>query len=95
MIHFIISYPILATLSRRAFITKGNANNGKNSPSRHFPALMTPFLVVLFINEYNTILNDVVYDYWQIGVYYIMMFALLLLCDFIDYLWLLVFINDY
>ena len=53
MIHFIISYPILATLSRRAFITKGNANNGKNSPSRHFPALMTPFLVVLFINEYQ------------------------------------------
>lgn len=46
MIHFIISYPILATLSRRAFITKGNANNGKNSPF---------FLFVAFINKEEAI----------------------------------------
>ena len=53
MVHFIISYPALETLFRRTFITKGNANNGKNSPSRPFPALMTPFIVVVFINEYQ------------------------------------------
>ena len=34
-----------------AFITKGSANNGSNSPSCLFPSLMNPFLDIAFINE--------------------------------------------
>ena len=37
-----------------AFIIKGNANNGRNPPSCLFPALMTPFPAIAFINEEAT-----------------------------------------
>ena len=38
----------------RAFIIKGNANNGRIPPSCHFSARMTLFPVIAFINEEAT-----------------------------------------
>ena len=43
MIHVIISFSCSWTPSSRTFITKGNANNGRNPPTCPFLALMTPF----------------------------------------------------
>ena len=37
-----------------AFITKGNANNRRNPPPYPFPALLTSFPVIAFINEEDT-----------------------------------------
>ena len=49
-------YPIPALLTPfpRTFIIKGNADEGKNSPSCPFPALMTSFPDIEFLNEETT-----------------------------------------
>ena len=46
-------YPFsaLVTSFARTFIIKDNANNGRNPPSYHFPAFVTRFLDIAFINE--------------------------------------------
>ena len=38
----------------RTFIIKSKANNGQHPPFCHFPILMTPFLLIAFINEEAT-----------------------------------------
>ena len=48
---YYISFLLFLTPFLRTFIIKGNANNGRNPPSCSFPAIMTPFLVIAFINE--------------------------------------------
>ena len=45
------SFPRLLVI---AFIIKGKTNDGRNPPSCPFPALMTPFPVIVFINEEAT-----------------------------------------
>ena len=54
MIPKIISLPTLLTYFPRTFIIKGNANNERNPFSCPFSALITPFLVIAFINEEAT-----------------------------------------
>ena len=41
----------LVTPFPRTFVIKGNANNGRNPPFSPFPALMTSFSGIAFIND--------------------------------------------
>ena len=49
-------YPFSVLLAPfpKTFIIKGNANNGRNPPYCNFPALMTLFSDIPFINEEAT-----------------------------------------